>query len=164
MNALKAWWGGLEQRERWMVLAAAATVLITVLWGLIWKPLSEKLTSLSTRVAAAETTLVWMQQAHDEGLKLKRQAAGSSKPGDTRSLFAIVDASSRQFQVNNAIQRIEPDGKNGVNLRMEGAEFDRLMTWLGQLARNSGVAIARVTLTRSEAPGKVDGNLALVHP
>lgn len=164
MNAFKAWWAGLEQRERWMVMAAVALILVVGVWGLIWKPLSEHREALQARVTSTESTFAWMQQARDEALKLKRQTAGSSRPNDSRSLFAIVDTSSRQFQVNGAIQRIEPDGKNGVNLRMEGVEFDRLMMWLGQLARNSGISTARATLTRNDIPGKVDGNLSLIHP
>ena len=60
------------------------------------------------------------------------------------------------------IQRIEPEGKDGVKLWIENVNFDSLVRWLGEMERRHGVLVKRATITRHEqTTGHVNSRLSL---
>ena len=131
---MKDWFFGLEPRERILVSAGAALLLLLLLYGMIWAPVAGKYTSLKASVEAQQQNLAWMQQAAAQINALKRSAAGGAQGLGGRSLLAVVDQSARAGGLGGAIKRIEPDGSKAVRVWLEEAAFDPMIIWLGKLS------------------------------
>ena len=160
---MKDWFFGLEARERLLVGAGGVLLLWLLLYLMIWEPIADEYTGLQESVEAQQQTLVWMQQAAGEIRALQRSAAGSAKGLGGRSLLAVVDQSARAGGLADAIKRIEPDGSKGVKVWLEGAAFDPMILWLGQLSKSYRIEPSIITL-EPIGNGRVNARLTLLEP
>ncbi len=160
---MKAWWLALQTRERMILIIAGAIVLIALIYLLIVEPVLRKHADLRNQVKAQQKTLAWMQQTSERVKQLQANASqsGSGSVGHQGSLLALMESSSQQSNMRKPIQRMEPEGKNGVKLWLEDADFDNLIHWVGELSYNQGVVVTRATISRGESPGQIDSRLSL---
>ncbi len=152
-----AWWRGLQDRERRLLILAATVLAAIAYWQLLLQPL----TSARTR---AQSAVVSLQQAtaqasvQVDAILAARQAAA---PRPVRSLFALIDSSARDAGLMSAQTRIEPLAENRVRVTMDGVSFDALAAWLEGLDRNEGVDISEWSVDRALAPGVVNAAMTL---
>ena len=161
MNALRAWLAGLEPRERRVLAAGAAALVILALYGLVWQPLSGGLGRLRTEVRAQTGTLQWMEGAAGEVQRLR--SADRSEQGRLggHSLLAAVDQSAQAAGLSDALKRVEPEGSDRVRVWMDDAAFDQLVGWLGTLQDKYGVQSTIISVQRQDAPGRVNVRMTL---
>ena len=57
----KKWWAGLAEREQKILMIGSLFVIIILFYGLIWSPYLNHVEELRKRIAADQTTLVYMQ-------------------------------------------------------------------------------------------------------
>lgn len=154
---MKAWWNGLQARERQLLLIGAGMLAALAYWLLLWQPL----VAARERSRAAVTTL---QQATTEAsaqvsaILASRKLAG---PRPVRSLFALIDSSAREAGLMSAQTRIEPLGEDRVRVSMDGVSFDQLAAWLEGLDRTEGVDINEWSVDRALVPGVVNASMTL---
>ncbi len=160
---MKDWFFGLELRERMLVSAGAALLLLLLLYGMIWAPVAGKYTSLKASVEAQQQNLAWMQRAAAQIKALKRSAAGGAQGLGGRSLLAVVDQSARAGGLGGAIKRIEPDGSKAVRVWLEEAAFDPMIIWLGKLTKSYRIAPSMITV-EPVGGGRVNARLTLLEP
>lgn len=160
---MKDWFFGLEPRERLLVSGGAVLLLLLLLYSLLWAPIAGKYTSLRENVAGQQQTLAWMQRAAGQIRALQRLNTGSAQGLGGRSLLAVVDQSARSSSLGTAIKRIEPDGTKAVKVWLEGAAFDSMIVWLGQLAKNFQIEPTIITL-EPVGGGRVNARLTLLEP
>lgn len=158
---MKAWWISLQTRERMILILAAAIIVIALIYLAIIEPILEKRTNLTNQVKAQHKTLVWMQQSSQQVKQLRADFSQTNSVRQPSSLLALVESSAMQNKIRKPIQRMEPEGKNGVKLWLENANFDGLIRWVGNLARDQGVVVTRATISRGDSPGQVDIRLSL---
>lgn len=158
---MRAWWAGLANRERLLVGLAGGTVLLALLYLLVWEPFAQGRADLASRVQAHQKDLTWMQQSATELARLRASTRTQTVRDRQRSLLAIIDSSAKQTGLRKVIQRMEPVGKDGAKLWLENADFDRLMGWLGELQRRFGIRVTRASFDRQDSPGRVDARLSL---
>jgi general secretion pathway protein M len=162
---MRDWWLSRQPRERLILMLGGILVVATLLYLLVWEPLVRERTNLANRVKAQGKTLVWMQQASEQVKQLRSQSQNLTKKANQSSLMSIVDSSAKRSKIRKPIQRIEPEGKNGVKLWIENVDFDTLVRWLGEVERRHGVLINRATITRNEeTAGQVNSRLSLERP
>ncbi len=90
-------------------------------------------------------------------------AAGVAQAGGGgESLVVLVDRTAREAGLGASLRDQSPDGNNGLRLRIEGASFDALVTWLASLQQQHGVSIESATIGAA-APGLVNATLSLKH-
>ncbi len=160
---MKDWFFGLEPRERLLVAGGAILMVLLLLYSIIWAPLANKYYGLKDSVQDQRQTLAWMQQAAGQISALQGSATGGSRGLGGRSLLAVVDQSARTAGLGTAIKRIEPDGSKGVKVWLEGAAFDQMVIWLGQLAKTYQIEPTLVTL-EPVGGGRVNTRLTLLEP
>ncbi len=158
-GAIKAWLMSLAPRERLMVSAAAAVVLLAMVYGLVWSPVNSRVAHLQQSVDEQQALKRWMQQAAMEAGQL-RGAAGPAGE-DHRSLLAVVDETARQSQLGAAVKRMQPEGQDLVRVNLEQAAFDDLVSWLGALQVSHGVTVADAAIDRQTEAGRVNARLTL---
>ena len=156
---MKEWYAGLAQRERVLVTGAAILLVLLLLYAMIWQPLSDAYLRMQKGVQVQQDTLTWMQQASQQIKGLKGQA-GRGNRGFQGSLLAVVDRSAQAAGLGQAMKRVEPEGRDGVRVWLEGASFDSLISWLGTLA-SQGAEVSTITLERQDIPGRVDARVNL---
>lgn len=157
---MKNWFLGLAPRERAMVTAGAAVLLLLVLYLMLWEPLDSRVKGLREGLDSQQGTLAWMQGASQEVRQL-RGTGGRTAGNDNRSLLTIVDQSARASGIKQALQRMEPDGSTGVRLWLATTPFDRLIGWLGQLEHDYGIVATAVSMEPKEPVGTVEARITL---
>ena len=160
---MKAWFAGLEPRERQLVSGGAIVLALLLLYVMIWEPLAGSYSDLKEDVAQQQQTLAWMQQAAAKIKALQGSGAGAARGLGGRSLLAVVDQSARSSGLGDYIKRIEPDGSKGVKVWLEGVAFDPMILWLGQLTRTYQVETSLITI-EPQGSGRVNARLTLLEP
>ena len=159
---MKAWWESRHPRERLLLAVGGILVFAALIYLLTWAPFSGKRASLATNVQVQRDTLDWMREASRQiGHMRSRSPQSGAGAGANRSLLSIIDSSAKQANIRNPIKRMDPEGKDGVKLWIENADFDTLIGWLGDMQRKYNVSVARATFTGSDNSGRVSSRLSL---
>jgi general secretion pathway protein M len=154
MNKLRAWYAGLQERERRTVTVGGVAVAALILVFGILLPLH---TALSTAVRGNETKrqdLEWMQVNASEV-----RAAFNQLPADTHEApVVLVDRLGREHGLASSLRGTQPNG-NGVRVQLEAAPFDTMVAWLAALDERYGLSIESITLDRTAKPGLVNASI-----
>jgi general secretion pathway protein M len=160
---MNAWWQGLAERERRLLLVGALLVALLLGWALVWEPLDRSRVDWRQRAVAAEANLQWMRSAAEQ-LQRQRAAGGGAVVTDGRSLLARVDSGAREAGLGGALLRVEPTGPDQVRVQFQQAGFDDLMQWLEQIAQQQAVRVSELSVQRAQGVGLVDARVGLEQP
>jgi general secretion pathway protein M len=163
MQSLKQWFEGLQPRERIIILAGSILVLLVAIYILALAPFYAAVGSRAERVAQKEADLAWMRSVAGE-----LQALNASQPMSAaatgESLVVLIDRAARECGLASALTGQTPSGDSGIRVRLEAAEFDKLMVCLGTLQQAHAVTIESATIDRAAQPGLVNASLVLTRP
>lgn len=160
---MKAWWQGLADRERRLLLGGGVIAVLLLGYLLVWEPLQQSREDWRRRAVAAEANLQWMRDAAAQ-VGARRAAGDVPATADGRSLLARVDSGAREAGLGGSLLRVEPTGPDQVRVQFQQAGFDALMQWLESLSARDGIRVTELSVTRSEGAGRVDARLALEQP
>lgn len=160
MDALREWFGGLQQRERWLVTIAAGVVLTTVLFLLV-EPLFKATENAEARIDQKTSELGAMQRARGEIQSLAAISGNSVSPSGT-PLVVVIDRSSTSARLAPYLKRNQPDGDNAIRVTFEAAPFNALIDFLVDLQTSHGLVLSNATVNKADAPGTVNASLTLV--
>ena len=161
MNQLRTWYEGLAPRERVAVIVGAIAVTIAVFYYGIWRPLDGSVTEGRVRLNAQAEETRWVLGIRDEARLLQANDTGRNIQGRNDSLLSIVDATSRDNGLGEAVRRIQPDNDDQATVTLEQANFNQMLFWLRSLQRDYGVAAGQMTVTRDDESGTVQARLTL---
>lgn len=156
---MKEFLANLNPRERRLVYIGGVIAAVLLFYAAVWAPLANKVERLRETVAEQQQLATWMQQASQEVQRLRKAAGSAKRP--RQSLLALADQSAKRQGLGQAIKRVQPEGQDKVNIRLEGAAFDDVVTWLEKLQMQHGVRVATITIDRQDQPGLVDVRLTL---
>ncbi len=153
MNKLRAWYAGLQERERRMVAGGAVTLAVLILVLGILMPLQSALSSARARTESKRADLAWMQ-SHAAEVMSKRPPP----PDAGEAPLVVVDRIGRETGLTDALRGTQPNG-TGVRVQLQGASFDTLITWLATLDTRYGLSVETITVDRTASPGVVDATV-----
>lgn len=159
MDKVRDWLANLSPRERNLVYLAGGLLAIALLYLALVLPFTASTRKLSSRVEQKTADLTWMRQAAPQAMA----AAGAATRNTGESLVVVVDRTAREAGLGGALRDQSPSGDGGVRLRIEGAAFDTLVTWLATLQQQHGVAID-FAMIDSVGPGLVNATFGLTQP
>lgn len=160
MQKLKDRFNALQPRERIIVIGGAILVLVTALYVLGLAPLYTAVGEQAKRVEQKEGDLAWMRSVAGEVAMLS--ASAPSQPGPSNeSLVVLIDRAARECGLGASLTGQTPNGENGIRVRLESAEFDKIMLCLGTLQQVHAVDVESATIDRTGKPGLVNANLVL---
>jgi general secretion pathway protein M len=154
---MRRWWRSLQERERRVLVAGAAALVLVLAYGLVWLPFGKSREQAREDLARSEAALTWSRQAAAQIISLRRSARAEPDP---RPLLSIVDSTAKGSGLDGVIRRIQPIGQNDVRVSLDGASYRALMAWLVQL-HGKGVRAVELSIQRENDPGKVTANLTL---
>lgn len=160
MQQLKDKFNTLKPRERIVVIGGAILVLVTAIYVLALAPLYSAVNAQAQRVAQKEGDLAWLRSVSGEVAVLS--AAAPSRPGPSNeSLVVLIDRAAHECGLASSLTGQTPNGERGIRVRLEAAEFDKLMVCLGTLQQVHSVDVESATIDRTAKPGLVNANLVL---
>ncbi|MBL8266761.1 type II secretion system protein M [Steroidobacter sp.] len=160
MQQLKDKFNALQPRERIVIIGGAVLVLVVAIYTLALAPLYAAVGAQAKRVAQKEGDLAWMRSVAGEVAVLS--AAAPSRPGPSNeSLVVLIDRAARDCGLGSSLTGQTPNGDHGIRVRLEAAEFDKLMVCLGTLQQVHAVDVESATIDRTAKPGLVNANLVL---
>ena len=154
---MRAWYDGLEQRDRIVLAAGAVAVVLIIAWAFIWTPLRSGAAELDDAVAEKHEMLATLRRAQALG----GPAASGATAAATQSLVLIVDQTHRAHGLTGTLSRNQPDGTDGIRVTFQAASFDSLVTWLVALQRSYGVAVESANFDGTREAGLVGATLLL---
>lgn len=163
---MKQWWKELQQREQQLIMGGSIVLIMVLLWAFAWLPYQQYKNTLQTRINARGQQLI-------EITKIVSKARAISKPGQTtgstpargdRSLLRITDESARAAGLAAALKRIEPDSDNQVQVWLENADFDKLISWLELVEGKYAITVESSSINKvsNQATGAVNAHLSLI--
>jgi type II secretory pathway component PulM len=154
MNALKTWYFGLQQRERWIVSIGLLAAIVIIMWWSM-RALGAEMETLRTSVDTKQRLLIDVRRVE------ATQAPGVVANPDTsnKPLYLLVSDTAPSYGLEQPRARM--NGPNGVDVTVQNASFDALMAWLVALHDMYGVDVETVSITNARDPGLVNGNLLL---
>jgi general secretion pathway protein M len=160
MQKLKDRFSALKPRERVIVVVGGALVVLVAVYILALAPFYSAVNATAQRVAKKEGDLAWMRSVGGEVLALSANAPAVAAPTG-ESLVVLIDRSARECGLGSALTGQTPSGENGIRIRLEGAEFDKLVVCLGSLQQAHSVTIESANIDRTAKPGFVNASLVL---
>jgi general secretion pathway protein M len=160
IEKLKERFLALELRERLLVSAAVATVMLALLFVLVWEPLHDSVKRMRGDLSEMQTLVAELSRARS--LVLSGRGGVGSLQGQGRSLLAIADQTGKENGLANAITRMQPEGETTVRIWLEQADFVMLMRWLNLLETTYGVTVIEAAIDREAQPGLVRARLGLI--
>lgn len=160
MQKLKDWFFALNPRERWMVGAGAVLAVLIVLYAFVLAPFYASVDALAERVERKEGDLAWMRSVAGDVIALSKDAPMMAGPTN-ESLVVLVDRAARECGLSSALTGQTPNGATGIRVRLERAEFDKLVVCLATLQQAHAVSIESATIDRTSEPGFVNASIVL---
>jgi general secretion pathway protein M len=152
---MKAWFYGLEPRERWIVSIGAALLVAMALFVGVLRPLAQRSAALRTAVETKERLLT--EVARLEGSQPGR--ASTARQGADQTLVVIVSNTAAAHGLD--LPRTRPNGPSGIDVTFQGASFDALVAWLVALDTNYGIDVETASFSSARGAGLVNGQLSL---
>ena len=163
MQKLRDWLFSLQPRERGLVLGGGVVVLLFAIYFLALAPFYGAVNNRAERVEKKKGDLAWMRSVGGEVLALTASAPSAAAPSN-ESLVVLIDRSARECGLGSSLTGQTPNGENGIRVRLEQAEFDKLVVCLGSLQQMHSVAIESANIDRTAKPGFVNASLVLTRP
>ena len=158
---MKNWFYSKEAHERQIIIVLGVLVSLSLIYLLIWAPVSDSYQQNSSKVKAQRELLSWMKKNSAEIIRLRSSAKGSTRKA-TGPLLSTIDRTIKSAGLGVAMKRLEPKGGNRVQIWFEQAGFDALINWVGSVATTYGINIESINIERQEQAGKVNARLILI--
>lgn len=152
---MKAWFFGLQPRERWIVGVGAVAAAVIVLWGVVLRPLGSMAAELRASVELKQQLLVDVArvEAAQPGANVE------TRRGTGQTLLVIVSETAATHGLGQPDTRAT--GPSSIDVVLQGVSFDSLAAWLVTLRGSYGVDVESASLNSAREPGLVNGQVSL---
>jgi general secretion pathway protein M len=158
LAVIQQWLDKLAPRERWMVMGGALFALLALIYALGIRPVYQARDTAAERVAEQRQLLTDIEEV---ARRFGPQSATATMPTRSESLLVLIDRSTRERGLSSYLKRNQPEGADGVRLRMENAPFDELLLWLSEVQSGQGLGAVSASFDPAGEPGRVNANLVL---
>jgi general secretion pathway protein M len=152
---MKAWFYGLQPRERLIVAIGATAAVVIVVWGFVVSPLRAEAGRLQASVDRNQRLLVDVSRYQGDG----PSAPVDGQPGRDQPLPYLVSSTVGTYGLEPP--RTRANGPSGVDVTWQNAPFDAIVAWLAALHDSYGVDVETASITAAREPGLVNATLLL---
>jgi general secretion pathway protein M len=153
---MRQWFAQFNQREQISLVLLGIALIIYLLYKVAWSPLAEKREAMLQQNQGVAASLQRVDGMVSEIVKLRQQGASS---GSGRNLTALVNQSTRALSLQ--VNRLQPNSRGEIQVRMEAVSFDNLMTWLHDMEYKEGLLLREVSIAESGAVGRVNATIRI---
>ncbi|MDP6437977.1 MAG: type II secretion system protein M [Gammaproteobacteria bacterium] len=156
---IQEWFEQLAPRERIMVSACGIVIVIALLWIAVIQPIFAGSARLEARVEEKQAQLANLQELASQ-VSPGQPSQRRTVQGRNESIVVIIDRTTRNRQLAPYLKRNQPEGDSAVRLRLEGAPFDALVEWIGELQQTYGMTAVTANMDLAGS-GRVNCTLLL---
>jgi len=160
IESLQRWLDSLQTRERQLVTGGSITLIVILFYLLIWDPVFTKLEETRQSVESQRQLLIWMQTSAQEIRNLQASGASLSPQLANQSISSLVTMSAQSNGVQDFVSKLDST-KDGVEVQLTNADFDRMMTWLNDLQTRYTIQPRKITGEPQADPGTVNARITL---
>lgn len=160
LEPLQRWLDSLHQRERHIVVSGSVTLIAILFYLLIWEPVFTKLEETRQNVESQRQLLTWMKTSAQEIRSLQSSGASLSPQLANQSVSSLVTMSAQSSGVQDFVTKLDST-KDGVEIQLSNADFDRVMTWLNDLQTRYAIQPRKITIEPQADPGTVNARITL---
>lgn len=161
LEEIRNWYHGLQQRERQLVLATSALIIVTLLYLIIWEPIFNGLSDQAQKHQTQLDILEWMQDAAVEVRALKATGVTKRRANSNQPASLLVEQSATAAGLKPYLTKLESTSDKGVRVTMDTASFDQMLLWLNTLQTQYGITVSSANLDRDDKPGAVNIRMTL---
>lgn len=145
----------LNDRERFMVYAAALALLIFLPYQLLWAPLMNTVEDRRAKIEKQESDLIWMQSHLAEVRQVS--STSSMAPTSGKSLYGVVEKTARNKFGSDI--RVQQEGKKGIRIQIKNSGFDEIMIWLDDLQFRHKIYVKDFKIDSEKTVGRVRASI-----
>lgn len=153
---MRNWFLQLNQREQLSLLALGVALGLYLLYMLVWSPLDSARDSLALQNEGVAESLQRVDAMVSE-INLLRESG--TRPGVRRNLTSLINQSTGALAL--PVSRLQPNSRGEIQVRLENASFDDLLTWLYQMEYREGLLVREVSITQSGSVGRVNATVRI---
>jgi len=154
------WWQQRAPRERNVLAAGAALLLITIVYLLI-EPVIQQRARIQAELPRLREDLAWMQQ-QGATIEQLRGSNGMVNTGRSGLTISLVEELLREAGVHAQVSDLRPGPGQSVVLRFNQVAYTQLMELLLQLRVRAAARVSLASITRlQDQPGMVEASLTL---
>lgn len=147
---MKAYWNSLNERERWMVIAAGLCLFIYGYYLVLYAPLAHRVEERSFQLADKVKTLSWMKTVTPQ----KTSSSTQKKVNNSQLLAAVATRLKDNANLNQPYE-LQQTRSGEIQLSFEEVPFNTLMKWLIQMNQSYAFTIKQLDLNATATPGIV---------
>ena len=152
---MKAWFFGLQTRERWIIGVGAAVAAAIILWGFAVRPLRAEVIALRSAVDTKQRLIVDVAR-----IEVAQPASVvGNRQGADQALQVVITNTAATHGLGQP--RTRADGPSSVDVTLQGVPFDAVMAWLVALHDTYGVDVESTSFSNAREPGLVNGQVSL---
>ncbi|HEU4653889.1 MAG TPA: type II secretion system protein M [Steroidobacteraceae bacterium] len=160
LASLRQQLNSLKPRERLIIVAGSILVLVVGIYFFALAPLYRAVSVRAEHVQQKQADLAWLKNVAGEVVALS--ANQSAAPvASNESLVVLIDRTARECGLSSSLTGQTPNGETGIRVRLESAEFDKLIVCIASLQQRHAVSIESATIDRAGKPGLVNASLVL---
>jgi len=153
----------LSPRERFLSAGTIAGIVFYCFYLIIYKPIASENILLEQKINAQHQTYQQLKIISAEVNVLRTNNSIPIGDDGTQSVMAVIDTSSKQFEISQATKRIIPEGTNKVTLWLENIAFNKLILWLAELETKHSIKVDQTSVINQKTKsGMVNAKLFLV--
>jgi len=156
MQQILDWYRSLNTRERLFIQGGGIVLVLAALYFFALAPFYKAVDASATRVAKKDADLAWMRSVAPQ---VTSRSTGP-RPTD-ESLIRMIARTTQECGVGSALTAQTPRGETGMAVRLEGAEFDKLLVCLGNWQQSYAVVVQEANFDRTSKSGVVNASLTL---
>jgi len=153
---MRSWFLQLNQREQLSLLVLALAIGLYLLYMLIWSPLDGARDRLAQQNESVATSLQRVDAMVSEITRLRESGA---RPGARRNLTSLINQSTSALAL--PVSRLQPNSRGEIQVRLESAAFDDLLTWLYRMEYREGLLVREVSVTQAGSVGRVNATVRI---
>ena len=161
LEEIQHWYQGLQQRERQLVLAAAAVIIVTLFYLIIWEPVHKSIEEQTQKYHSQTGILQWMQSAAAEVNTLRASGSAKRRTGGNQPVTLLVENSASTAGLKPYLSKLESTSDKGARVTIDAASFDQLLIWLNTLQTQYGISVTSANVDRDDKPGAVNVRMTL---
>ncbi len=151
-------WQARNPRERMILTYGGVFLMLTLLYGLAWLPISEGRKKLSATLPQLRADVVQMRTHAKEVTGL--QAATGAASGDARQ---AAESGLQGANLRDKVGAIDRVDAQRVRITLNGMPFDALLMFLGDMQSQQRLRVETLQIQATDA-GRVKGAVTLVGP
>jgi general secretion pathway protein M len=153
---MKQWFTGLTEREQLSLLIMGLAVALYLAFVIVIAPLSQARDRMVVQNRGVAESLQRVEVLVSQILHLRETGNGSST---NRNLASLVNRSTSSYQLQ--VNRLQPNSRGELQVRLENAVFDDLIAWLYQVEYKEGLRVLETSITQAGTVGRVNATVRL---